>query len=184
MQLSEATIPHKQPTRLCMCSSLLVSLRRLSVCMMSQLSSRVMTRVAVSSAPSTAASSVPRRYASDSHGPTDNWPQSQEELRYAHTAAAHQSIAVTALHRASLRCPHKAHPAQQQHSSSLMHCETIKEIAECSSSVAVLSSRVVCRRLWGYGLATLGVFLYAAYSISGPAPKKTTTTTTTTTTKH
>ena len=39
-------------------------------------------------------------------------------------------------------------------------------------------SRVV-RRLWGYGAATLAVFVYAGYSISGPAPAKTTTTTTT-----
>ena len=143
----------------------------------SQLSSRVATRIGSFSSSSSATSSVPRRYASDHHGPQDNWPQTQDELRYEPSHTYHHTIPPPPpshphLHPAA---PHSRPPL------SLTDCRTDR----LSCSFRLLAVCVCVRRLWGYGAATLGVFLYAAYSIRGPSQKKTTTTTTTTqTTKH
>ena len=87
------------------------------------------------------------------HGPEDNWPQNETEKRCAPHTTPSATAAVDVL------------PAAVAHLRPL----------------SVLSLSAVLRRLWGYGAATLAIFLYFSYKISGPsAPKQQTTTTTTT----
>ena len=81
-----------------------------------QLSSRAVTRVGSTSSSSLAASSVPRRFAGDHHGPQDNWPQTQDELRYHPHQRSHQLSMASRLFSIRVASSHtlRSSPATQQ----------------------------------------------------------------------